>query len=662
VFGRFGFVSLEGIRIMVHLMRKYKKSILTVLIVLIIGPFVVWGGYAGRSRARGKNAPPGLAPVATVGKTPITTMDFQRRLNAEMERRAQGGLRPSASELAKDGTAERVLDSLIDSALLSVEVQKADFSVDKGVLLERLKKEPAFQDDKGNFSPALWNSWIDSEQGRNWNAIYDELRDQFARELFMREVMAPARVLETDLRKQFEDNHTKIQIRYVAIDPEIAPTDEQITSEYDKDPTRYQLPEKRNIEFAAVSLAVQRPALLDDLVKRAREGADFTELAKESSQGPDKDKGGEMDWVTPGPNDPDHIKALLALPVGAVSDPIESFGAYYIYKVEQERTDDATGARSVKAREIVIRPKLDDAERTAREEKANQLLAKAKESGDLNAAAGEAGLTVMAAQGVATDSESIENVPKEDLWAVRSGLSKVALNEFSEVLKGRNNLYVAKVIQIDPPVQQPLEAVREKVVKDAIETIRRSPERADEMAKLGEKLVADSHALQDVVAKAPELKLEIKESKEFTRRDFLFSDQIYVQTVEVYEAVGQKEPGAFAGPLKGFRGDLYFVELVKKTPPDDKAWQEEWPKEEEQLRKGALGAKRAQLLSDYFADLRERRGREISITRNYDELNRVLGVGKEEGDQSAEEKEPAPLEHVPLGELPKPNLGPSASE
>ena len=56
---------------MVHLMRKYKKSILTVLIVLIIGPFVLWGGYAGRSRmARGKKAPTGPVPVATVGVGP----------------------------------------------------------------------------------------------------------------------------------------------------------------------------------------------------------------------------------------------------------------------------------------------------------------------------------------------------------------------------------------------------------------------------------------------------------------------------------------------------------------------------------------------------------------------------------------------------------------
>ncbi|HNR34259.1 MAG TPA: SurA N-terminal domain-containing protein [Candidatus Hydrogenedentes bacterium] len=648
---------------MVHLMRKYKKSILTVLIVLIIGPFVVWGGYAGRSRRgmhRGDGQTSGV--VATVGKSPILAMDFERRMNAELDRRAQGGPRPPVSELAKDGTAERVLDSLIDSALLTMEVQKTDFAMDKAMLLERLKKEPAFQDEKGNFSPSLWNAWIDSERGRNWNVIYDELRAQAGRELLVRQAMAPARVLDTEIRKQFEDNHTKIQIRYVKVDPEIVPTEEQIKAEYDKDPTRYQLPEKRDIEFAAVSLAVERPALLDDLVKRAREGADFAELAKQHSEGPDKEQGGEMEWVAPGPNDPDHIKALLGLPVGAVSDPIESFGAYYIFKVEQERTDEATGARSVKAREIIIRPKLTEGERMAREEKAAHLLAKAKESGDLRTAAAEAGLPVMTAQGISRDSESIENVAKEDLWAVRSGLANVALNEFpKEVIKGRANLYVAKVIQIEPPVLQPLEAVREKVVKDAIETIRQSPERADELAKLGEKLAADAHSLQDVVAKAPELNLEIKESKEFTRRDFLFSDQIYVQTVEVYDVLGQKEPGAFAGPLKGFRSDLYFVELLKKTPPDEKAWQEEWPKEEEQLRKGALSAKRAQILSDYLADLRERRGREIAITRNYDEINRMLGIGREE-EENAENTEAPPLQHVPMGDLPKPNLGPAASE
>jgi parvulin-like peptidyl-prolyl isomerase len=652
---------------MMHWMRKHTKVILIGVCVVVVPTFVVWGGYAGRSRSgrggRGSQSE-GPTPVATVGQTPITTAEFQQRLNDEIERRSQyTGKRSNFSDLAADGAAERVLEGMINSRLLTMEVSKMKFSLDRSYLGQRLRKDPAFQDENGKFNPALWNAWIDSDQKRNWNAIYADLTTQAARDVLLRRVVASARVLDSDIRKQFEDNHTKLQIKYVEINPKIEPPPDQIQAQYDKDPTKYQIPEKRNAEFIAISLAAPRPAIVDEVVNRARAGEDFAGLAKQYSQVPDKDKGGSLDWLDPEPDDPDFLKPVFSLPVGSVSDAIPSAGAYYIYKVEQERTVQATGARSVNARHIVIVGKLGDAEQAAREQKADELAAKVKTAGDLKAPAAEAGLTVQATQGVSADSLTIDNVPPEDARAFRTDLAALGQGEISGVIKARSNLYVAKVTQVDPPVLQPIETVRQKVTEDTIENIRLSPEHREQVKALADKVAAAAKSLQDIVTMFPELGAQIKESKEFTRKDFLVSEGLMCQTVDIYDAVGRKEPGAFGGPIRGFRENAYFVELVKKTPPTDEEWQNDWPKEEDSLRKSAVAAKRNQLLSDYLTDLRDRVAKDVPIHRDYVAIGKVLGTEKEEA-QEAPEQEEKPSRPVPPPVVPNQpfDFGPPASE
>ena len=649
---------------MLHWMRKHMRIILIATCIIIIPTFIAWGGYAGKANRAARKAAqnnPDTAVVASVGKTPITGREFQQRLRAEAERMGRRGKTLTLEEMANDGTAERVLDGLIDSVLLNYEVQKAGFTVDREFLIQRLKKEPSFQDEKGNFSPAIWNAWVEMDPKRNWNPIYAEIADQVSREMLFREVMAPAHVLDNDVRQKFEENYTKLQVKYVVIDPKIEPTPEQIQAQYDKDPSKYAIPEKNDVEFAAISMAPPKPAVLDEILKRARDNEDFAGLAKQYSTGAAAAKGGDMGWVQQTPDDPPYMASLFEVPVGGVSDVIQNGNDYYIFKVEEEKKDESTGVRSVKARQILVRAKLDDAEKAAREKKAEDVDAKAKETGDLNAAAAQAGLTVLTAKGVSSETVASENVAKEDTFAFLKGLAGLGKGDVSEVIKARMNLYVAKVTDVTPPAPQPLDAVRDRVVKDAIESIRRSPEHAEEVKKLADDIAAKAYSLNEVLEKFPELALEVKESKEFAGKDFIAGD-IMIQTKELFDAVGRKEPGAFAGPLSGFRGEEYFIELAKKTPPTEENWKTDWPKDEPNLRKSAIAQKQNELLSDYLAYLRERSSSEIPIQRDYEAIAKVLGRDKESEEQLKEETEqpstpvPVTTTHTPM------DLGPPASE
>lgn len=651
---------------MVHWMREHKRKIFAVITVIVVPTFVVWGGYAKSSKAKREAEENRAKTIATVGGVPITVAEYEARLREEAQRRAQyGGEQPTLEQMGQDGTAERVLNTMIDTALLRMESDKLDAKFDPSYLIQRLKDDPYFQDESGKFSSAQWNTWVDASGGQNWNEIYASVTEQLSREVFMKEVTAPGRLLDNSVREEFINNHTKLQIKFVAVAPKVEPTQEQIQAEYDKDPTRYQIPEKRTVQYLAVSLAPPRPAIVDELVTRIRNGELFSDLAKQYSEAPDKDSGGAMGWVDEKPDAPEFMKTLFATPVGTVSAPVEANGVYYIFAVDEEKTDPASGVRSVNAKQIQIRPKLEDAEKAAREQQAEQIASKLKEGADINAVAAENNLTVGTASDVSVESTEIAGLPPTDTYPFRTDVATVAEGGVSEVIKGRANLYVAKVTQVVPPVVRPLGDVQEKVKEDTIQTIKRSEDYKKQLDELGAKIAAGAKSLQEVVTNFPDLGLEIKETKEFTRRDWLLGDGLFLQTVDIFEAVGKGDVGAFAGPLQGMQAESYFIELMKKTPPTDDDWNKAWPEEEKTLRKNSLIARQNAVLMDYLADLRERSTKETPIQRDNETINKLLNPPQEEPNPEENAAGTTGDDSIPAApmEMPAPvDLGPPASE
>ena len=96
-------------------------------------------------------------------------------------------------------------------------------------------------------------------------------------------------------------------------------------------------------------------ARLEDLKKQIDGGADFAELAKANSAGPEAAEGGLAGWVT----HDDLVKALadaaFALPVGGVSDALETEFGVVLLKVEKKQ---AEGTLSLDDARKEIEPEL----------------------------------------------------------------------------------------------------------------------------------------------------------------------------------------------------------------------------------------------------------------------------------------------------------------
>lgn len=608
---------------MQDLLRRHKKAILVFILVFIGIPFVFFFGTPSTCDRRDR----GLfqdETIGTVGGVPLRVSEFRRFLDTMAARQAQAGERPTYRDLDETGAADRILQQMVDAALISLQEKPRKFKVAQSLLEEEMRKWPMFQTEDGKFDAAAWNEWVRQNPRQDWNSLYESIRQGLDRKVFLGMVTAPAgRVLDSEIEQQLLDDHTKIQIKYVKIEPPVTLGDEDIQKQYDEHLEQYRTPDAYVAEFVAISLDPPMPEKALDIVRQAREGADFAALANEHSDFK-SDNGGDMGWVSEGPQQMDFRQPLFTLKPGEVSDPVPGFNSYFIYKVEEERSNPDTQQREVRARQIMLRAQLSDEERAARDDIAAQMLEKARENTDFAAAAAAFDLEVKKTGVFTKETEEIENVPNADVRQFRTIFE--ALEEGVEVtsLTARRNIYVARLVEKTPGTIPPLDEIRDKVYEDAVAAHKKTEAYQARVREYAEKIKEQTSSLAEIAERFPELNVEIKETGEFTRKEYLFRDQLYLQTTQIYEAVGRGEPGTMGGPLKDFQNQTFFVELVKRTPPTEEDKQN-WAEERKQRRESMMTAAENELLEDYLADLRERSLAQVPIRLNQNVIDRILG-------------------------------------
>ncbi len=631
---------------MIHILRTHQKLIIWAIILVVVPAFVLSFGFSSWLRTRKEAVEKEASTLLQVGSIEVPLRQLRFQLDQEVQRRNQysGGINSvTYQDLFADGTVDEVIKSLTYRAILDLELKESSFDFDKEYLVERIKKDPFFNEDD-KFNAKKWNQWLDENEGGNWNAIYAGVRYQASRELFSELMTASVRVFDSEVREQFENMNTKVKIRFAQVSPKREATEEEIQAKYDENKEAYQIPEQRTARFVAISLKPDKPGIVDELVSKAKAGEDFSELAKQHSDAPDKASGGSMGWVKQSPGLPDYKKPIFDLEVGEVSEAVEGPNAYYIYKVEDEKKGEIPEERDVYVRQIMIRPELSDDERETRMQLAQQIVEDAKNEGDNIAKAAKAkGLKVQTSGKFSTENKPMEGdaVPPRDAYAFRKGLENVPKGAISEVVEAALNLYVAKISKIDPPVVQPLEDVRDKVKNDVNNEILRSPEYAQLIKDTCDKIADKVSSLDEAKAQFPELELEIKETEEFSATDTLYNYGLFVRSDQVIEAVKDSKPGELAGPVPDFMGKLNFVELVSKTLPDEEALEEKWTEEEQQIRDSLLAGRRAARFEDYLLA----RSMKVPILQNTDAVLELIGFGKDqEATDQPEQEESAETE------------------
>lgn len=615
-------------------MRKYRRQILVAVIIMISIPFIFWVAPMG---GPGAGRTPEGEIIVSVGGVPV----YDWQLIRELQSRAnQGGERLSFSELDERGIADQALRDLVDMALLRYEQEQRTFKVNQRLLEEELRNSPMFHDENGEFSAESYNRWVQENRNMYWNDLYDNIQEDIARRVFLDQVMAGGnRVPDTLVEEELLANHTTFQVRYAQVTPPVEASDEAIAAHYEESMENYRLPDEKVAQFARISLQPDVPALAWDIVNEARAGGDFGALADAHSEFQNV-PGGLQEWTAQRLAEPDHRLPIFGLGMGEVSDPIASPGGFFIYKIEDERENEATGEREVRYRQIYLRATLDEAERETRTAAAESLAEEARTRGSLSEAADALGYQVEQTGPFTRESVEIVGLPREDARQFRLGVIDQEPGAFAPVT-GRSYVYVAEVISVEEGTIPPLEEVRERVREDVIARKKREAEYQESVEAYAERIQNEADSLAAARNLFPELDLEIFTSQELSRGDFIMENQAFLQARQLYDLLAEREIGAFAGPVRSFTGGVYFVELIGWTPPGEED-RETWAEEREEIRERLRDAMANELLHDYLEYTRQRRLFEEGVPVQYNQaaINRIL-----ERDRAPEAEE-APLEAV----------------
>jgi peptidyl-prolyl cis-trans isomerase SurA len=103
----------------------------------------------------------------------------------------------------------------------------------------------------------------------------------------------------------------------------------------------------RHILIKTSELVSQREAhdRLLKLKERIDNGTDFAELARLHSEDGSASRGGDLGWISPGDTVPEFERAMNALQIGQVSDPVQSPFGWHLIQVQERRTEDMSKER-----------------------------------------------------------------------------------------------------------------------------------------------------------------------------------------------------------------------------------------------------------------------------------------------------------------------------
>lgn len=190
-----------------------------------------------------------------------------------------------------------------------------------------------------------------------------ELRKQIPDEAGFKKALAERNMtldrLRADIRKDLAIN--KMMEAELANAPPV--TDADVRDFYDKNPDEFTGVRASHILIKTEGLdeAAKKKArtAIDDVLKQAKAGTDFGELAKKHSSDGSAQQGGDLGFFTKGRMVPEFSNAAFKLQPGQISDVVETQFGYHIIKVT-ERKDVPIAEATEKIRGFLATRKRDE--------------------------------------------------------------------------------------------------------------------------------------------------------------------------------------------------------------------------------------------------------------------------------------------------------------
>jgi len=364
---------------MLGLMRKKAQSIFIQVTILIIAlVFIFWG--AG-SRYGGN-----INSVATVNDERIPYEAYQKAYEqlSNQYRNQFGGSIPK--QLLKTLDLEgQTVEQLIQRTLLRQGARKMGIMVSDPEVQQALQTMGAFQVN-GSFNIEQYKRILTSS--RMTPASFEEaMRTDLIAGKTIEHLSRFAQLTPLEVTEQFDFDNEQVNIEYVSFSgsdfkKDITPSEDELHAYYDKNKanymtepqvklhflifpygtgdktevgdaevesfyklnlSRYTVPEKRKARHILIkteegdtpeALSKKRERA-EKILKLAKSGEDFAELAKQYSEGPTGPKGGDLGTFSRGQMVKPFEDAAFSLKEGGISDIVKTQFGYHIIKMEK---------------------------------------------------------------------------------------------------------------------------------------------------------------------------------------------------------------------------------------------------------------------------------------------------------------------------------------
>jgi peptidyl-prolyl cis-trans isomerase D len=482
--------------------------------------------------------------LATVGNQAVSVADVRQKLN-EYEQRNQ------IPKMMEPYVAQQILQQLVYQKEIEYEAKRLSITVSDQERADRIHQFLPTAFNGGTFVGIDRYSAEVQARFQLTVPVFEELiRQGLLEEKFRKLVTDGISVGPAELQNEFRYKNEKVKLDYSLIKPEdleakIAPDEAEIKASYEKNKSNYQVPEKRVVRYALVDVNQVRQNLqisddqlklqyqqniqqyqvpnrvhvehillmtvgktdaevdeiknkAEDVLKQAKKGGKFEDLAKKYSEDPGtKDKGGDLGWLVQGQTVAEFEKAAFGLPKGQISDLVRTQYGFHIIRVMEKETARTKPFEEVK--DSLRAPLLLSQADKQASDTADQMSAAIRQSNktSLDDLANQYHLVVGETRPVGATDPLLELGNSAD---VKDAIFRLRAGELSLPIRTDRGYVVLSLKSIQPAHQGTLDEVRDKVITElkrekSTELARNKAEELAKRAKAGEKFDAAAKAL-----------------------------------------------------------------------------------------------------------------------------------------------------------------------
>jgi peptidyl-prolyl cis-trans isomerase D len=593
--------------------------------------------------------------IAKVEGHEITAGEFRRTYQAQLQAyRSAYGANMNDQLLKQLGIEQQILQQMVDERAALAEAERLSIDVSDEEVRQRIFSMPAFQENGGFIGEQRYQQLLRMQRPPMMPSEFEaNVRHGLTVEKLRASLTDWLAVPEKELEQEYRRRNDKVKLAVVTFTADsfraqATASDADVAGYFDAHKEDFRIPEKRKIRYLLIDVEAMRTKVVvpaadiekaynssieqyttpeqvrashillktegkddaavkakaEEILKQAKAGADFSELARKNSEDEQSAKsGGDLDYFGRGRMVPEFDQTVFAMQPGQISDLVKTQYGYHVIKLVDKKsaaTRPLTEVRQQLSDQLAYeRAQAQAADLAAKLEK------QITKAADLDKVGKAEGLAVQESGFFARDEPILGLGPAPE--AANKAFEMKPGDVVGPLRASRGFVFESLVTKQDPYVPK-LEEVKERVRDEVVKQKAR-----DLSNKKAAEIAAKLKAAPDFEKAAKAAGLEAK-TTDLIARDAPIPDLGAAPAVE--DAAFKLPVGAVSTAITTDTGTAVIKVLEKKevTP-------EEWSTSKDRFREELLTERRNRFFSAYMVKAKQK----MKIDVNRESLQRAVG-------------------------------------